>query len=307
MHEAFLGLVNKMLDSESEYDIGQYEDDVRSLLGQYSYQLFTMDKLVYKLVKQLQQVLTEENGTKLIQLFKYERSRTDARVPFSDALYYQNAHVFLPDEHLFRLEAKVRPEGGCKVTAQLFEPDRSDVPAGVMEPGFAGFLSSFLDTPSVAIKQVPGTPKFVLGRNLKRKLGAEGPDSLLDGSLLSARVFNALECKISSQSSKVSYVLDTEDVLYRPRKKVQPNPARNAIRSIKFREYVETQRNVGFTAPAAPAPEAAMMAVAMAAGGALASTGAPAAAAPAPGAAEAAVVPVAEAAAPAPEPMDTTA
>lgn len=176
MHDQFLAMLYRCIDNEQDYESSQYEDDVRAHLGTNSYQLFTLDKLLQKLVKQLQHVLAEEIGKrgartapstlpssashaaiaapgsgvagapgqvpgrftaiyffssaaggKLIALFRYERSRGSTRVPFSDALYFANAHVILPEEHCFRIET-IPKEGAqpgiCKATVQLFEPDR---------------------------------------------------------------------------------------------------------------------------------------------------------------------------------------
>ncbi len=47
--------------------------------------------------------------------------------PFLEAVYRANSHVLLADEHCFRLQGV---EGG-KLTMQLMEPDRSEVPPGM--------------------------------------------------------------------------------------------------------------------------------------------------------------------------------
>ena len=101
-----------------------HPDDIVVLAaGTNSYVLFTLDKLIYKVVKQLQSLLADDLACKLLDLYAYESSRT---VPSLDAVYYQNAHVLLHDDNCFRLET--RPDG--LLTMQLLEADRSEVVAG---------------------------------------------------------------------------------------------------------------------------------------------------------------------------------
>ena len=91
--------------------------------GTNSYTLFTLDKLIYKLVKQLQVILADDASMKLAELYRYERSREGKVI---DAVYYQNAHIILHEDPTFRFES--RPDG--PFTMQLLDTDRSEVPAG---------------------------------------------------------------------------------------------------------------------------------------------------------------------------------
>ncbi|KAI8024568.1 Paired amphipathic helix protein Sin3-like 1 [Camellia lanceoleosa] len=45
-------------------------DDCQAIIGNQSYVLFMLDKLIYKLVKQLQTVANDETDNKLIQLYE---------------------------------------------------------------------------------------------------------------------------------------------------------------------------------------------------------------------------------------------
>ena len=92
--------------------------------GTNSYTLFTLDKLIYKLVKQLQLILADDASMKLAELYRYERSRGGRVI---DAVYYQNAHIILHEDSTFRFESS--PKG--PFTVQLLETDRSEVPAGI--------------------------------------------------------------------------------------------------------------------------------------------------------------------------------
>lgn len=93
------------------------------LAGTNSYTLFTLDKLIYKIVKQIQQILSDETSLKLLDLYNYERSR---RMAVMDSIYCQNAHVILHEDMTFRFELKQPGD----FTMQLLDQDRSEVPIG---------------------------------------------------------------------------------------------------------------------------------------------------------------------------------
>ncbi len=51
-------------------DSSAYEDAVRTRLGTNSYMLFTLYQLVHKVVKQLQNVLTDDISGRLVDLYR---------------------------------------------------------------------------------------------------------------------------------------------------------------------------------------------------------------------------------------------
>lgn len=125
-----MGALYSLLDGSA--DNTKFEDDCRSIIGNQSYVLFTLDKLIYKLVKQvlclsllviglssviffafqlfylfsfsfqLQTVSSDELDNKLLQLYEYEKSRKPEK--FVDSVYYENAHVLLYEENIYRFE-----------------------------------------------------------------------------------------------------------------------------------------------------------------------------------------------------------
>ena len=198
------------------------------LLGQNSYLLFTLDKLIYKLIKQVQALLAEEIDAKLIHLAEYEAAR-DA--PFHEGVYRANACVLLGDETPYRIGSE---NNGKTLQIQLCEPslDKIDVRAGAMDGHFATHLEGFLhvaahedttivETGDKEMDEKERAPVFL--RRAKKSAGfvvcsATGEtDSQLSyqSAMTNVSIQNALECKISCSTSKVSYVLDTEDVFFR--------------------------------------------------------------------------------------------
>ncbi|GKC90393.1 paired amphipathic helix protein Sin3-like protein 3 isoform X1, partial [Tanacetum coccineum] len=80
-------------------DSTKYEDDRRAILGTWSFSVFTLDKLIHKLSKQLLAIATDEVENKLIKLYVYEHMRKPGR--FVDDLYNANARVIVNDETIY--------------------------------------------------------------------------------------------------------------------------------------------------------------------------------------------------------------
>ncbi|XP_059648928.1 paired amphipathic helix protein Sin3-like 4 isoform X2 [Cornus florida] len=209
MYTRFLNALYNLLDGTS--DNTKFEDDCRAIIGTQSYVLFTLDKLIYKLVKQLQTVATDEMDNKLLQLYAYEKSRKPGR--FVDVVYHENARVLLHDENIYRIECSSAP---TRLSIQLMDSghDKPEVTAVSVDPNFAAYLyNDFLSV--VPEKKKSG---IFLRRN-KRQYACGDELSATCQAMEGLQVVNGLECKIACNSSKVSYVLDTEDFLCRMRRK----------------------------------------------------------------------------------------
>lgn len=217
-HPRFLLLLFRLLSGSS--DQGAYEDDCRALLGANSFVLFTLDKLVYKVMKQAQAVLSDDTAAKLLALRGYEAARSQP----TDAQFAANAGLLLAEEGVaFRFAAS---SDGARLGVQLLElsgDGRTDGTSGALEPAFADYLGSFLAAPAPTGHD--GRP-FPAGRTAPPPPGEEAEEA----AAREARIFlrrtvqpapapgavsltHGLECKLAVASSKVSYVLDTEDVL----------------------------------------------------------------------------------------------
>ncbi|CAH8257671.1 unnamed protein product [Arabidopsis lyrata] len=203
----FMDALYSLLDGTS--DNSKFEDDCRAIIGTQSYVLFTLDKLIYKLIKHLQGVAADEMYNKLQQLYAYEKSRKPEK--FLDAVYYENARVLLPDEDIYRIECELSTPSKLSIQLLDYGHDKPDVTSISMDPTFAAYLHNvFLSYPPNAKEN----PRIYLKRN-KRKNGGDDELCTTDG----VKIINGLECKITCSSSKVSYVLDTEDVLHRSKRR----------------------------------------------------------------------------------------
>ncbi|KAB2042110.1 hypothetical protein ES319_D02G193000v1 [Gossypium barbadense] len=240
LYSRFMSALYNLLDGSS--DNTKFEDDCRAIIGTQSYVLFTLDKLIYKIVKQLQAIASDEMDNKLLQLYAYEKSRRSRRF---DVVYHENARVLLHDENIYRIECSSTPT--C-LSIQLMDygHDKPEVTAVSMDPNFAAYLHN--DFLSVVPKEKE-KPGIFLKRNVRKCAGGDELSSTCR-TTEGLKVVNGLECKIACNSSKVSYVLDTEDFLFRVKRKSalnQNSQCQNRARvsngnSIRLRRQQRYQR-----------------------------------------------------------------
>ena len=232
MHEKFMKMAESLIEGNT--DPSTYEDDCRNLLGTNSYRLFTLDKLVQKLVRHAHTCLTEEQTHRLVDLWKYENSRS---VPVVDSVYYANARVITGDEPTVRFECVAGAGGALKeLTYQYLEGEKSEVPP-VVDARFRGYVDQFVAPDEEG--RVAGISYY--GENdedeeenerdavrvcLKRNLEQAGLVEGVDADALASKaiqetciVRNGLECKLGTtpgrKTKKIAYVLGTEDVMFR--------------------------------------------------------------------------------------------
>ncbi|CAN7113330.1 unnamed protein product [Brassica rapa subsp. narinosa] len=218
----------------------KFEDECRAIFGNQSYVLFTLNKVIYKLVKQLQAVVADEMDNKLIQLYEYEKSRKPGRV--IDSVFYENARVLVHDENVYRLECSSSPS---RLSIQLMDNivEKPEPYAVSMDPMFASYLQTeFLSTSRE--KKEEGH-NIVLRRNRRPYSGLDDLAALCK-AMEGVEVVNGLECKMSCSSYKVSYVLDTEDFFHRKKKKKKKiehiSQQRNKDRVERFHRFLSASR-----------------------------------------------------------------
>lgn len=203
LYSRFMQVLYSLLDGSM--DNSKFEDDCRAIIGTQSYVLFTLDKLIFKLVKQLQAAVADDVAVKLLSLHAYEKAGEAV-----DMVYHLNASVLLHDENIYRFEHRSSEN---ELLIQLMEPggsEKLEVFGNTLESSFQNYLDDlFLSRPTQKNHRV------FMQRNKKRKLASEDEDFILQCAMENVRVVNGLEYKISCHTSKVSYVLDTEDMFVR--------------------------------------------------------------------------------------------
>ncbi|CAL9219216.1 unnamed protein product [Arabidopsis halleri] len=229
----FMRVLYRLLDGSAENT--KFEDECRATIGNQSYVLFTLDKLIYKLVKQLQAIVADEMDNKLLQLYEYEKSRKPEWV--IDSVYYENARVLLHEENIYRLECSSLPS---RLSIQLMDNiiEKPEAYAVSIDPTFASYMQTeFLSASSG--KKEEGHDIVLQSRNLRPYTGLHDLAALCK-AMEGVEVVNGLECKMSCSSYKISYVLDTEDYFHRKKKKKKTEQSwqRNKVRVERFHRFL---------------------------------------------------------------------
>jgi hypothetical protein len=133
------------------------------------------------------------------------------------------------------------------LTVQLMDPDRVEAHPAGLDPVFGDYMRGFMASPAAGAEGKEGL--VFLPRHARAAAPGAGrraaPDEPVLQELLGrVCVSNGLECKISCANSKVSYVLDTEDVLWRrgPRRR---GPRRRAAAAAGAGEQQQQQQQDG--------------------------------------------------------------
>ncbi|CAJ2665561.1 unnamed protein product [Trifolium pratense] len=226
----FMDALYNLLDGSAEN--AKFEDECRAILGNQSYVLFTLDKLIYKLIRQLQTVATDEEDNKLLQLYEYEKSRKPGKL--NDSVYHSNAHVVLNEENVYRFQSSSSPS---RLSIQLMDNmnEKPEFSAVSVDPNFSFYLHNDFLSVLPAKKEPHG---ILLERN-KPKYGDLDELSAICAVMEDVKIINGLECKISCNSSKISYVLDTQDFFFRPRRKRRISSSSSSTSSSRSRKERE--------------------------------------------------------------------
>jgi paired amphipathic helix protein Sin3a len=261
MHAEFMKMADSLI--EGTMDPSTYEDDCRALLGTNSYQLFTLDKLVQKLVRQALTCLTEDQTHRLIDLWKYENSRS---VNVVDSVYYANARVVIGDEPTVRFECT---QGDTReLTFQYVEGEKSEVPQ-VVDARFRAYIDEYVAADEkgriagscvahdyAEMEEGPEIVRVCLKRNLQQVgiVDDVDADTMVSDRIRTSFISrNGLECKLGTtparKTRKIAYVLGTEDFLLRKKSKHSRSSDLDAAKSEKFNSWIDNQSFIIHTDP----------------------------------------------------------
>lgn len=179
-------------------DASTFEDECRSLYGIEAYVLFTMDKLLTNITRQVQSIFASEASLKLATLYELESER---QYGANDAVYFENVSEVLGDERCFQLEFG-KGNIGITLLDDTYQPT----------PTFK-LLDLELWTKYVKAFVQPAGPNAKHHVFLKRTL-IKNPDPTKE-----VIVQNGLEARLLLKSYRMFYVEKTEDLFFRPGKR----------------------------------------------------------------------------------------
>ncbi|EPQ53755.1 hypothetical protein GLOTRDRAFT_139874 [Gloeophyllum trabeum ATCC 11539] len=218
-----LDACERLFDNDIEQH--SFEDQMRQLFGpRDAYRIFTVDKVIGPMIKQIQLALSDSKSMELYELLKKERAITSPVSQDYINLRKQAEAILGPDENLFRIDWYPDLKS---VTIQLLgKDDASDTDPEVLSGRWQAYLDSFVSGDSAA--GLP--PNKVRSPFLRRNL----PQSL-ELPKIAAR--GGLEIKVCVRTYRLFFVSHTEDVLFRTKtqeeldraQKYQPRPFKDGL------------------------------------------------------------------------------
>ena len=220
-HAAFISLLCQLIGNDSGTDATTYEDQTRELLGTSAYELFTLDKVISRLVRQLYTVAVEKQVCRrLLKLNALHRVRRAALAKWDapyvlDTQYRDTVCELLDGERdstCYRLELTALNESvdaGILRARVVLDPDDAprapDADEVIGAEGFIHRTLEPLEADAGPSAQDSSAPVF-LGRNVRATTSQSR-----GARLQSASVLNGLEMVASIDGASSSDESDDED------------------------------------------------------------------------------------------------
>lgn len=186
-----------------EMDATDFEDRCRAMFGTSAYYIYTIDKLVQSLAKQVQFILTDAKSLDLLTLFKKDREKTETSSR-QEAVYRLSAESLMQDESMIRLEYFT---GERVLTMQLLgKEDHISDDSFTAEEKWSFYVDQFVQL-STNAKLIDKAREPFLKRSLPATVSREPPSRIVTRS--------GLELKICMNTYKIFFVEGTEDYFYR--------------------------------------------------------------------------------------------
>ncbi|CAG8581934.1 154_t:CDS:10 [Ambispora leptoticha] len=198
-----LELIDKFFDAE--YDNTEYEDRVRQIYGTKAYIMFTVDKLVSSLVKQISTIINDQKSNSLLSLFNQNTlSRSEPSTFVRSRIMYQLEanNIIGYEDHTYRIDYR-KDERAMSIT--LSGRDGSLGDAVSAEERWAYYVYSYMNLDPTDGASLKAKRPF-LSRNLPIIKDLDTQKNMKNVSYR-----NNLEIKIRVNSYHVFFVNHTED------------------------------------------------------------------------------------------------
>ncbi|KAJ8087508.1 hypothetical protein PM082_006339 [Marasmius tenuissimus] len=220
LYELMLESCERLFDNEIEQT--SFEDQMRHMFGiKEAYKIFTIDKLIGVIIKQVQLVFTDAKSSELLEVLKRDRALPSFTT--QDQLNSRRSaeKILGPDENIFRIDWLSETK---KITVQLIGKDDSRFEnSEVLTERWQTYIDSYVseDTSAGVPTTKPKSP--FLRRNLPPSLPTpEIQDEASTGSapaspsppLPTVLAQDNLEIKICVRTYRLFFVPGTEDYLF---------------------------------------------------------------------------------------------
>mmetsp|Transcript_21997 Transcript_21997/g.42715 ORF Transcript_21997/g.42715 Transcript_21997/m.42715 type:complete len:1011 (+) Transcript_21997:60-3092(+) len=232
-YEQFRSLLKKLLSKQM--DTTHFEDELRALLGAKSFVIFTVDKLVTSLLKQIHSVSSSEVCNKLVGLYHSAHDWTRSYLQKADPATKSSEDNKRLEKIKLRRSAQAAKMYQEMCTSEINEElccqmeyfeDTKELAIGLLDSNesqhkstpseFQEYVKSFMKESGSGTKRTP-----FLGRNVRSSLKKYG-DVPMSQALVEANKgveqFCGLEFRMNMRNYKLQFVDDTEEYFLRRRK-----------------------------------------------------------------------------------------
>jgi len=191
---------------EGKMDQNRFEDCVREMFGIDSFPVFTFDKLIHSIAKQVQSFSMEDKSDQMLMYYKQNSEKREQKADYShkDEQNYQMAVEHLvADDYYFKL---IYNRKESQLGIQVLSKQGGNRELNAVEERWSRYVDQYMkmDSPS---SYVPKYPVF-LKRN-KKIVQEKNPDPSNLESI------SKLECKICVNTYKMFFVENSEDYFHR--------------------------------------------------------------------------------------------
>uniref|UniRef100_A0A7S4UTN2 Sin3 C-terminal domain-containing protein n=1 Tax=Guillardia theta TaxID=55529 RepID=A0A7S4UTN2_GUITH len=235
VYDKFMRMLVQLV--EGSIDTSKFEDDCRMLLGTNSYELYTLEKVVEKLLGQVQALTSEistQSGSRHLALHEYERVRAGMEASEaeldekSSTEYFSNASYLTGEDGCFGFFFDTKRD---VLTLALLEMKHSGKCDHKCEKRKEDWFDDFVAIGSV-IEDREKVPYLI--RNLEKKSSDEASKRILVEEL---EQYAGLEMRYGED--KVTFCAHTWDYQHRPKRFRCPANFNTSMRSEKVRMWQE--------------------------------------------------------------------
>ncbi|KAJ2926800.1 hypothetical protein H1R20_g10317, partial [Candolleomyces eurysporus] len=231
-YEFLLETCERLFDNEVEQHA--FEDQMRAVFGiQHAYKIFTVDKLIGAIIKQVQAIFGDAKSQDLLENLKRERSLV-APTTQEQINTRRNAEKVLgPDENIFRIDWLSDTK---TITVQLIGKDDSRFDdSEVLTGRWQSYIESYVSSDATSGVSQSKMKMPFLKRNIPAAVKETQPDVSSQDSL---------EIKICVRTYRLFYVTKSEDFLwkYRPKDEMEKSFAKLKRRSALRQEWLQKQQ-----------------------------------------------------------------
>ncbi|KAL1743974.1 hypothetical protein HDZ31DRAFT_39684 [Schizophyllum fasciatum] len=202
-YDLLLDSCERLFDNEIEQPA--FEEQMRFMFGiKNAHKIFTIDKVIGALVKQVQAVLADTKSQELLENLKRERSVTSPTVQDQINTRHNAEKILGPDENLFRIDWI---HDSKTMTMQLIGKDEPSVDdSEAVAERWRAYLDAYVaDGETSGVMQAHMRRPY-LRRNIPQSVREKGPKVLTD---------DGLQIRICVRTYRFFYISDKEDVLVR--------------------------------------------------------------------------------------------